>query len=301
MAAVPRISPTPQALAGRVFRARDAIARGILTRDALRTPTWRRLFRGIYADAHIPITHRLRCAAALRYLLPAEAAIAGRSAAQLHGAQIGAPDDPVEILIPSPLRRRSPDGLLVHQAVLPAGQVRQIGGLPVTSALRTCWDLSQWYDPVTAVVVIDALLAGSDLFGLELDRHLTEQRGQRGWRQYAQVVSLVDGLAESPPESELRVRLVLAGLPRPHVQFQVFANGRFVARVDLAWPRYRVAVEYDGQWHGSPGQLHADRHRLNRLVAAGWLVLHVTSLRLRTDLDGIITEITAALAARRPA
>jgi very-short-patch-repair endonuclease len=47
--------------------------------------------------------------------------------------------------------------------------------------------------------------------------------------------------------------------------------------------------------------LHADRHRLNRLVAAGWLVLHVTSLRLRTDLDGILTEITAALAARRPA
>jgi very-short-patch-repair endonuclease len=85
------------------------------------------------------------------------------------------------------------------------------------------------------------------------------------------------------------------------VQFRVFVNGRFVARVDLAWPECRVAIEYDGQWHGQPGQLHADRHRLNRLVTAGWLVLHVTSLRLRTDLDGIVTEVTTALASRRPA
>jgi hypothetical protein len=37
------------------------------------------------------------------------------------------------------------------------------------------------------------------------------------------------------------------------------------------------------------------------LVTAGWLVLHVTSLRLRTDLDGIVTEVTTALASRRPA
>jgi hypothetical protein len=38
-----------------------------------------------------------------------------------------------------------------------------------------------------------------------------------------------------------------------------------------------VAVEYDGAWHGRPGQLAHDRRRLNALVAVGWTVLHVTA------------------------
>jgi very-short-patch-repair endonuclease len=302
MAAVPRTPQIPEPLAGRVFRGRDAIARGLLTNDALRTAsTWRRLFQGIYIDARVPITHHLRCAAAMRYLLPPEAVIAGRSAAQLHRAAIGAPHDPVEILLPQPLRRRSPAGLLIHRGPIPTSQVQKIRGLPVTDPVRTCWDLSQWLDPVTAVMVIDQLLVAGPLFGPELDKHLSQVRGHHGWRAFAHVVSLTDLGAESPPESELRVRLVLAGLPRPQVQHRVIIEGRFIARVDLAWPELRVAVEYDGHWHGHPGQLHADRHRLNRLVSAGWLVLHVTSLRLRTDLDGIIAEVSAALESRQPA
>jgi very-short-patch-repair endonuclease len=302
MAAVSRTPQIPEPLAGRIFRGRDVVARGLLTNDALRTAsTWRRQFQGIYVDAQVPITHHLRCAAAMRYLLPADAVIAGRSAAQLHGAAIGSSDDPVEILLPQPLRRRSPAGLLIHRGPISKSQVQKINGLPVTDPVRTCWDLSQWLDPVTAVMVIDQLLVAGPLFKLELDKHLSQTWGLQGWRAFAHVVSLADHGAESPPESELRVRLVLAGLPRPQVQYSVIVEGRFVARVDLGWPEFRVAVEYDGQWHGRPGQLHADRHRLNRLVSAGWLVLHVTSLRLRTDLDGIIAEVSAALASRQSA
>jgi very-short-patch-repair endonuclease len=57
-----------------------------------------------------------------------------------------------------------------------------------------------------------------------------------------------------------------------------------------------VAMEYDGAWHGRPGQLHADRKRLNRLVAAEWQVLHVTSVRLRNDFRGVVEETREALA-----
>jgi very-short-patch-repair endonuclease len=46
-------------------------------------------------------------------------------------------------------------------------------------------------------------------------------------------------------------------------------DGWFVARVDLAFPDRRVAIEYDGPWHGEPGQLARDRRRLNALVTAG--------------------------------
>jgi very-short-patch-repair endonuclease len=82
-------------------------------------------------------------------------------------------------------------------------------------------------------------------------------------------------------------------------QYVIERYGAFVARVDLAWPRWRVAVEYDGEWHGDPDQLHRDRARLNRLLTTDdWLVLHVTARRLREDFDGIVAEIRAALNAR---
>jgi len=47
--------------------------------------------------------------------------------------------------------------------------------------------------------------------------------------------------------------------------------------VDLAYPELTVAIEYDGMWHGERRAFLDDRRRLNRLLAAGWVVLHVTA------------------------
>ena len=108
---------------------------------------------------------------------------------------------------------------------------------------------------------------------------------------------LADGRAQSPPESVLRVRLVLAGLPRPVAQFPV-RIGSVTLHPDLAWPEYLVAMEYDGLWHANADQLHRDRRRLNMLAAAGWIVLHVTSDRLRRDFRGLSAELCTALRSR---
>ncbi|MGY1794996.1 endonuclease domain-containing protein [Geodermatophilus sp. SYSU D00525] len=86
-----------------------------------------------------------------------------------------------------------------------------------------------------------------------------------------------DGLAESPQETRLRLPVVDGGLPAPVAQYVVRHEGSFVARVDLAWPVLRVAVEYDGAWHAEPGQFARDRRRLNALQAAGWTVVFVTA------------------------
>jgi very-short-patch-repair endonuclease len=74
-------------------------------------------------------------------------------------------------------------------------------------------------------------------------------------------------------------------------------QGRFVGRVDLAFPDQRVAVEYDGAWHAGPGQLARDRRRLNALVAAGWRVVHLTAADLH-DPDRVLAGIAGALAER---
>lgn len=109
-------------------------------------------------------------------------------------------------------------------------------------------------------------------------------------------MELADGRAESPPESRLRVGLILAGLPAPQPQFEVRHDRRFVARVDLAYPQRKLAIEYDGAWHGEPGQFGRDRQRLNQLLAAGWRVIHVTAADLHHP-GALVATVRAALAA----
>ena len=46
------------------FRGSDAIAAGLLSRHALESRAWRRLFRDVYMHADIELTHLVRCQAA---------------------------------------------------------------------------------------------------------------------------------------------------------------------------------------------------------------------------------------------
>jgi hypothetical protein len=297
---MPRVPERPEPLRRRFFHARIVLEQGLLTKKRLRSRAWRRLFRGIYADSSRPLTHGLRCAAASRYLLPAGAALAGRSAATLLGSGLARPTDPVEILVPPSATFGPVEGLRIHSAELCAEDVCRIRGMPVTRPVRTCWDLARWLTVIEAVVLIDRMLGMRIVTRTELVRYAQRRASDRGGRRFAQAVRLADGGSGSPQESRLRVRFVLAGLPRPEVQFSVVVDGRLLARVDLAWPDLKIAVEYDGLWHvGSARQMHDDRERLNRLMGAGWVVIHVTSARLRDDFDGVVAEVSSVISARR--
>ncbi|MFD2766606.1 endonuclease domain-containing protein [Micromonospora eburnea] len=153
-------------------------------------------------------------------------------------------------------------------------------------------------DPIRAVGIVDALL-GRGLTTPAALAEIGDRNAERpGGRRARWVFGLADPRAGSPAESALRVRLVLAGLPRPLAQHPVRLLSGLVLHPDLSWPEFRVAVEYDGQWHADPDQLHRDRRRLNQLVTAGWLVLHVTSRRLHHEFSAVIREVHAALASR---
>lgn len=295
------VSPRrPAQLSGRIFRGRDAVRAGLLTKEQLRSPAWRQVFRGVYADAGLTRSYRQRCLAAAWYLLPDHAAIAGRSAAWFYGVRLVREDDPVEVLVPADSRFGPVDGLRVHASDLPDDDIQVVDGIRQTSPLRTCWDLASWLSLPETVAYLDLMVARRLATVDLLTRYARARAGQRGWRKLLRAVALVDPAAESVQESRLRVRLVLAGLPKPVSQHVIEVGGRFVGRVDLAWPELRVAVEYDGQWHGDPEQLHADRARLNRLVTTdGWIVLHVTARRLREDFDGFLAELRSALRSRR--
>lgn len=292
----------PAALVGKVFPGRYAITRGLLTKSDLRSSAWRPLFRGVYADVDLPVDHRRRALAAGWFLLPPAGAIAGRSAAYLHGVTLADTEDPVEVVVPAKQRFGPVAGLRIHLADVADDEIRVIAETRVTRPARTCFDLARWLDVIEAVVYLDAMMSRGLITAAQLHAYAEAHRHVRGWRKLQRAVALADPGAASPPESRLRVRLVLAGLPPPVTQYIITRDGMFVARVDLAWPEYRVVVEYDGEWHaGDPAQIHRDRRRLNRILGTDdWLVLHVTAHRLRADFDGVLAEIRAALNTRRP-
>jgi hypothetical protein len=292
---MPRSPQRPRPLVGKVFSGRHVVRLGLLTKDDLRTAAWQRLFHTVYADALVHVSHRTRCEAVARWLLPPEAAIAGRSAAVFHGGLAPADTDPVEVLTTHAWRRGPRSGLRVHVGERSDDEVVRFGDTAVTSVERTCWDVSRWHGVVEAVAVIDSLLACRAVDRETLRQYGATHNWQRGWRRFEKATALADAGAESPQESRLRVRLVLAGLPRPTTHYVIADRGRFVARVDLAWPDLRVAVEYDGVWHAEVDQFDRDRQRLNRMRAEGWVVIHVTAKRLRDDLDGIVVELRDAL------
>ena len=170
--------------------------------------------------------------------------------------------------------------------------------LPRTDPTTAAWETAAWLETCRAVGIVDSLLR-EKLTSRDALAAIAASHAERpGGRRARWVFDLADPGAQSPPESELRVRLVLAGLPRPVAQHPVRLASGLVLHPDLAWPEFRVAIEYDGRWHADDEQLHRDRQRLNQLVGAGWLVLHVTSRRLRHDFPSLVREVQAALARR---
>ncbi|UNK71405.1 DUF559 domain-containing protein [Microbacterium sp. H1-D42] len=107
-----------------------------------------------------------------------------------------------------------------------------------------------------------------------------------------------DGV-ESPKETETRLLLVHRGMPEPVVQHDVFDGRRCVARVDLAYPELKIAIEYEGDGHRtSKEQWRRDIQRQRELEARGWIVIRLTQDDL-DDADGLIDRIRAAIASRR--
>lgn len=277
-----------------MFRSADAVSTGLLTRDALRSSAWQRLFRGVYADAELPRTFGLRLAGAA-LLLPGAAVFSGRSAAYLHGAPgLVDVETAVEVSVPPEVRYGPVAGLRVRRLPLPAGDVELLRNRRVTTPIRTALDIARSEPLLEAVPALDVLLARAIVGRRELAEAAAEGRLLRGGRAALRAVELSCPFAESQPESRVRVLLALAGLV-PVPQYTVRdRTGTFVARVDLAFPEQRVAVEYDGAWHAEPGQFAKDRRRLNRLVAAGWTVIHLTAADLQ-DPDAVVARVRAAL------
>jgi hypothetical protein len=291
---------SPSALRSIPFRGSTAVAGGLVTRRMLAGPSWRRLFSDVYLHADTVLDHFSWCQAAA-LLLPSDGALSGQSAAFLFGADLlpigGAP---VQVTVPQGVALRSRSGLVIRRSALPEKDVWRRASLPVTSPVRSAFDLARHLDLVEAVVAVDALLYRRLVSLPALADFAASHKGWYGVRQVARVLDLAAVGVESPMETRLRVLLVLAGLPRPVVQPDVFdAAGRFVARLDLAYPELRIGLEYDGDHHRDRQTFQRDVARLNRLRLCGWTVLRFTADDVLRHPARVVAQVQALLAATR--
>jgi hypothetical protein len=242
----------------------------------------------------MPDDHRLRARGAA-LLMPPAAAIGGRSAAAWFGAPFASVADPVLVVVPRGCPWDGPRGVQVHKTDLRSADTWTTDdGVRVTSAERTAWEVATLETTGTAVALIDGMLRDGRLTEPALAGEVMRRRGQWGSRRAARVLPLVDGRAQSPPESRVRVACALAGLPAPVPQFVIEEDGWFLAQADLVWPEHKLVVEYEGAYHFDGLQIAKDDVRYAQLVVAGWRVIRLSAADLH-DLDGAVARIRLAL------
>src|SRR5882757_1736587 len=276
------------------FRGSEAVAAGWLTQGALRGPRFQRLFQDIYLSADVPADLRARARAASLLVAWRGGVVAGWAASELLAAHCAPRDAPVDVLVDFNVRAQS--GLRVRRGAARPGELRERDGCPVTSFLRTAYDLGRWAELVDAVVAVDAMAARAGFAPAEL--LALRERSPRAWGsgRLDRVVELADPAAESAMETRLRLILVLGGLPAPRVQYPVVDGGQPLGRVDLAYPDAAVGIEYDSDGHRET--FRADRRRDVAMAAAGWTILRFTSADVFGTPSRTLGQVRSVLARR---
>ena len=257
---------------GKVFLGSEAVAGGILTPGSLRYG-YRRMFPNVYIARDEPPSLADRTTGAWLWSWR-RGVITGRAAAALHGALWVKDDVPIELNYNC---RRPPAGIITRDERITCDEVIQIGDMAVTSLQRTAFDLGRFLPRGQTVAHLDAL---ANATGLTAERVLPladRYKGARGVKKLRTALDLMDGGAQSPKETWLRLLLIDKGFPRPTTQIPVL-NGRGVpfAYLDLGWEDVKIAVEYDGDQHRkSRSQYVWDEQRLRLIRECDWLHIKV--------------------------
>jgi very-short-patch-repair endonuclease len=229
--------------------------------------------------------------ALIRAWLATGATLCGSSAA-IFGSKWLVPSAPAEVIRAD---RHAPPGIVAYTWELAPAEVCRVRGVGVTTPARTAFDIGRTRPDDQAVAAVDALLNATRITPREVVAVADAHPGARGVARLRGVLDLVDGGAESPQETKVRLLIVRGGLPRPETQIEF---PTLHIRVDMGWRQWKVAVEYDGVQHWTDSRQRAwDIERIALLEAAGWVVIRVSGGMLARP-DAILDRIRRTLRAR---
>lgn len=272
-------------------------------RNWARSGLVRQVFYGGYVPDGVTDTIEMRADLAAR-LLPDGHVISGRTAAWLYGVDTYAWAEslavpPIDVCVVSGSEPSDREGVAGHARDLAPLDVTTVGGIRVTTPLRTSMDLGCTLKIREAIAAMDAFARLHHVTAAAMTAELPRFRRRRGVRQLRVLVPLVDPRSESARESWTRLEIHLAGLPAPRTQYWIEVDGVATYRLDFAYPERRVAVEYDGfdAHERTAAQREHDERRRRWLRENGWTVIVIR----RGDFSGAaldrwLRKLRAALA-----
>ena len=265
-------------------------------RARISTGRWEVPYDGVYRIAGAPRTWQSAVLTAC-WAGGTRALASHRSAAALWDLPSGR-TDLIELTCPRWRRTRHRD-LVVHESLrFDDSDHALVTAIPCTSVARTLFDLARIVSPVMLDANLDAALrrqlVSIDELVQTAERLAT--RGRPGGRAFSVAVrtrTRGGATAESVPERLLARLLEQQGLGPPVLQYEVRDDrGRFVARVDLAYPDDGLVVEYDSfEHHVGTSALVRDSARRNAIAAVGLTVLTATAADLRDGADRLALSI----------
>ncbi|MGH3721089.1 MAG: DUF559 domain-containing protein [Pseudonocardiaceae bacterium] len=269
---------------------------------ALRSGRLRRIQRGIYLPRRVEATPPVLARAALLSSGAVGAVPSHQTAARVYQIAVPEQDRAQHVTVTRQQRRRDRPDLRFHTRSLGCGEVERHEGVPVTSVARTLADLATSLERLRAVWAIDDALRRRLCIKANVLAVVERWRGGVGCVTARERLDEADGAAESILETAGRLVLRDRGVPLPIPQYQLWApDGTLVARLDGAYLREKVALEYDGaDPHGLPEAVFRDRWRQNGLPELGWAVLRFTWWDMMRDPDGV-AEIVQRTLRRRAA
>ncbi|WP_292976118.1 type IV toxin-antitoxin system AbiEi family antitoxin [Mycobacterium sp.] len=274
------------------FRGTEALAAGDVTRYGLRT-RFVAVHQDVYLAAGVELTPARR-AKACWLRSRRRGILAGFSASALYGARWINPAWPAAII---DTNRRPVKGARVWEESIEVDEVGRVDGMRITSPARTALDLARRYPRDISVAAVDALAQAVELKPADIDLLVDRYKGRRGMRRARAALDLIDGGAQSPKETWLRLLLVRDGLPPPQTQIPVRDEFGYVeAYLDMGWEELLVAVEYDGDQHRTDRvQYVRDIRRAAMLDRRGWIVVRVIAEDHPQD---VLRRVREALARR---
>jgi very-short-patch-repair endonuclease len=278
------------------FIGAEALEQRLLPERVMRT-LYQPVYPGVYAPWGLTLTAAQRAEAAWLWSRR-RGVVAGSSAAALLGARWVDAKEPAEILHDN---RHPPPGLTVRTERLASSEITTVGGIAVTTAARTGFDIGRHTaSRLKAVQRLDALAHATDVKVVDIEAVMLAQPRARGLPRLRRILGLVDGGAESPQESYARLVLIDAGLPAPRTQVVVAnAYGDFVARIDMGYDDVLVGIEYDGPQHWTdPAVRQRDIDRAVELRDLGWDIVRVSRDLLKYRRATYIQRVANALRAR---